>query len=249
MYQNAYVRIYTQNSGLWYRIFGWRWRRACWKSSYLQYVVREIEIRKDGDAKCLQILWSILCCRQVFSFNQPVNLHRKKKSRPNVIRKCFFRSRGECFGLVGNNGAGKSSIFKMLMGETIISSGEIFTRGLNHKFQLKQIYKMIGYCPQIDAFLSGLTCRETLEIFAMIRGIPSQNVKSYIQSLSESLDFMQHIDKKFKQLRWAYFLFKNILTISWVGGGALRIFFLYQSSEWNVSNIDYIGLSKFTFER
>lgn len=103
--------------------------------------------------------------------------------------------------MLGKNGAGKSSIFKMLTGETIISSGEVFTQGYNQKYQLHQIHKFIGYCPQFDALLTGLTCRETLEIFAMLRGIPSHDVKFYIESTAQSLDFIQHIDKKVMQLR------------------------------------------------
>lgn len=113
--------------------------------------------------------------------------------------KCIYR--GECFGLLGKNGAGKSSIFKMLTGETMISDGEIFTHGYNQKYELGEIYKTIGYCPQFDALLSGLTCRETLEIFAMIRGIPSKDVKVYVENCARNMDFIQHIDKKVKQLR------------------------------------------------
>lgn len=83
----------------------------------------------------------------------------------------------------------------------MITSGQIFTQGFNQKYQLQKIYKVIGYCPQFDALLNGLTCRETLEIFAMLRGIPSQDVKHYIENAAQSLDFIQHIDKKVKQLR------------------------------------------------
>lgn len=89
----------------------------------------------------------------------------------------------------------------MLTGETMISDGEIFTQGYNQKYQLPDIYQMIGYCPQFDALLSGLTCRETLEIFAMVRGIPAKDVRNYIENCARNLDFIQHIDKKVKQLR------------------------------------------------
>lgn len=89
----------------------------------------------------------------------------------------------------------------MLTGETIITSGDIYTQGYNQKTQLPSIYQLIGYCPQFDALLTGLTCRETLEIFAMLRGIPVQDVKGYIENCARSLDFIQHIDKKVKQLR------------------------------------------------
>lgn len=127
----------------------------------------------------------------------PAHISRISDKLENYL--CIFRA--ECFGLLGKNGAGKSSIFKMLTGETMITSGQIFTQGFNQKYQLQQIYKVIGYCPQFDALLNGLTCRETLEIFAMLRGISSQDVKHYIENTARSLDFIQHIDKKIKQLR------------------------------------------------
>lgn len=103
--------------------------------------------------------------------------------------------------MLGKNGAGKSSIFKMLTGETAISDGEIFTHGFNQKSQMSQIYQMIGYCPQFDAVLNNLTCSETLAIFAMLRGIPLCDVKSYVENCARSLDFIQYIDKKISQLR------------------------------------------------
>lgn len=104
-------------------------------------------------------------------------------------------------GLLGTNGAGKSSIFKMLTGQTAISDGQIYMNGVKQQY-FQRIYKSIGYCPQVDALLDDLTCRETLELFSRLRGIPVQNVKSYIESIAHSLNFIQHIDKRVKYLRW-----------------------------------------------
>lgn len=105
----------------------------------------------------------------------------------------------------------------MLTGETLITNGEMFTQGYNQKYQLAKIHQIIGYCPQFDALLSGLTCRETLEIFAMLRGIPAHDIKHYIENCARSLDFIQHIDKKVKQLRFVctflHFHFFPILLI------------------------------------
>lgn len=82
----------------------------------------------------------------------------------------------------------------------MITAGEIYTHGYNQKYQLNNIYNIIGYCPQFDALLTGLTCRQSLEIFAMVRGVSPNRVKSYVEYFAQQLDFIQHIDKKALQL-------------------------------------------------
>ncbi|XP_037034194.1 ATP-binding cassette sub-family A member 3-like isoform X1 [Bradysia coprophila] len=101
----------------------------------------------------------------------------------------------ECFGLLGNNGAGKTSIFKMLTGEELISSGEIYLHGLNLKTDIRKIYKCIGYCPQFDALFENLTGREILEIFALIRGVQRNEIAAYAVRAATDLDLIEHIDK------------------------------------------------------
>ncbi|KAJ6646771.1 Phospholipid-transporting ATPase ABCA3 [Pseudolycoriella hygida] len=106
----------------------------------------------------------------------------------------------ECFGLLGNNGAGKTSVFKMLTGEESISSGNAFSLGLNLKTNIRKIYKFIGYCPQFDALFDNLTAREILEIFALIRGISRNEASSYAVRAATDLDFIEHVDKKVSQM-------------------------------------------------
>lgn len=119
--------------------------------------------------------------------------------------------------MLGKNGAGKTSIFNMLAGRKSISSGQIFAHGLDPKVQLQKIYKIMGYCPQFDALLDGLTCRETLEIFAMLRGIPTKDVKNYIENVAQSLDFTGHIDKMIKKLRFEllFISFFRLFLLVW----------------------------------
>ena len=45
----------------------------------------------------------------------------------------------ECFGLLGLNGAGKTSIFNMLTGEQPITSGDVFVKGCNVKSDLAKV--------------------------------------------------------------------------------------------------------------
>lgn len=88
----------------------------------------------------------------------------------------------------------------MLTGEEYISSGEAFLHGLNLKSDIQRVYKLIGYCPQFDALFDNLTAREILEIFALIRGVPRNEVMSYAVRAATDLDLIEHVDKKVSQL-------------------------------------------------
>lgn len=69
--------------------------------------------------------------------------------------------RYECFGLLGVNGAGKTSTFKMLTGDHRISSGEAYVRGISLKTNMSEVHRIIGYCPQFDALIEDLTGTNT----------------------------------------------------------------------------------------
>lgn len=66
--------------------------------------------------------------------------------------------------------------------------------------EIKRVHTYIGYCPQFDALLENLTPRETLIIFALIRGIPFNNCMYISEKLAQDLDFYKHIDKQIHQL-------------------------------------------------
>ena len=54
---------------------------------------------------------------------------------------------GECFALLGINGAGKTSTFKSLTNEIIPTEGELTINGMDIRKQFGEVRKMIGYCP------------------------------------------------------------------------------------------------------
>uniref|UniRef100_W4VRK6 Putative lipid exporter abca1 n=1 Tax=Corethrella appendiculata TaxID=1370023 RepID=W4VRK6_9DIPT len=111
----------------------------------------------------------------------------------------FSVEHSECFGLLGVNGAGKTSTFQMLTGDSRMSSGDAWVKGVSLKSKLSEVYKNIGYCPQFDALLDNLTGRETLTIFALLRGIPRVDIEPVITRLSYDLNFKKHIDKQIKE--------------------------------------------------
>lgn len=83
--------------------------------------------------------------------------------------------KGRIYGLLGRNGAGKTTIMKMILGLTPITSGEVFVFGKNIKGQEKRIYPRIGAIIETPGFYPNLTGTENLEIFAKLRGTSAPN--------------------------------------------------------------------------
>lgn len=104
---------------------------------------------------------------------------------------------GECFGLLGINGAGKTTTFKMLTGDLPVSSGDAFVNGYSIKSDLKKVQQEIGYCPQFDALHDHMTGRESLRMFARLRGVPERQIEEMITSLAEQLLVTHHLDNLF----------------------------------------------------
>ncbi|KAJ6635436.1 Phospholipid-transporting ATPase ABCA3 [Pseudolycoriella hygida] len=115
-----------------------------------------------------------------------------------VNQICVGVNKSECFGLLGVNGAGKTSMFKMLTGDETITSGEAWVDGISVKTNMDRVHQRIGYCPQFDALLDDLTGRETLKIFALLRGIPSSEIAAVSNQLAEEFSFTKHLDKRIK---------------------------------------------------
>ncbi|XP_078096553.1 phospholipid-transporting ATPase ABCA3 isoform X2 [Mustelus asterias] len=92
-------------------------------------------------------------------------------------------NKGECFGLLGFNGAGKTTTFKMLTGDEKVSKGNAYVNG----YSILKDKKKIGYCPQFDALLGHMTGRETLFMFARLRGIPERIITQCVDDMLQSL--------------------------------------------------------------
>lgn len=93
-------------------------------------------------------------------------------------------------------GAGKTTTFKMLTGDVKISKGNAYVRGISLRDDMSSAQRLIGYCPQFDALIEDMTGRETLEMFARLRGVRSKDIKALSIRLAIELNFMKHIDKK-----------------------------------------------------
>ncbi|XP_071308256.1 phospholipid-transporting ATPase ABCA7 isoform X2 [Agelaius tricolor] len=118
-----------------------------------------------------------------------------RRKAPAVDRLCVAIPPGECFGLLGVNGAGKTSTFKMLTGDTEVTLGEAWLKGHSVLTDLQSVHQHMGYCPQFDAITDLLTGREHLEFYSRLRGIPEEETPRVAQWGITALGLAPHADR------------------------------------------------------
>ncbi|KAI3368623.1 hypothetical protein L3Q82_025633 [Scortum barcoo] len=120
----------------------------------------------------------------------------KAGRKPAVDRLCLGIPRGECFGLLGVNGAGKTSTFRMLTGDTAITYGEAFLNHHSVLTEMERVHQLMGYCPQFDAISDLLTGREHLELYARLRGVPEESVAKVAHWGVKKLGLTQYSERE-----------------------------------------------------
>ena len=129
----------------------------------------------------------------VLRLSNLTKVFNKPQKHLAVNRLCLDVIRGECFGLLGVNGAGKSTTFKMLTGDIPISSGDATLGQFSIGTDLHKARKHIGYCPQFDALFDELTAREHLKFYARLRGVKEED--QAIEVALKRLELTQFADK------------------------------------------------------
>ena len=64
-----------------------------------------------------------------------------------------------------------------------------------------QVQQRLGYCPQFDALVDQLTGRETLTMYARIRGVASYQIPGMVEQVIRTLLLSEHADKLVKNYR------------------------------------------------
>lgn len=90
---------------------------------------------------------------------------------------------GDIYALIGKNGAGKTTIFKMLTGQLNQTSGDIFLFGKNAEKDLLDERKKMGAIIETPGFFPNFTARQNLKYYRMQRGIP--DVECEVRALEE----------------------------------------------------------------
>ena len=64
-----------------------------------------------------------------------------------------------------------------------------------------QVQKRVGYCPQFDALIENLTVKETLYMYARVRGVPEKDIESTVKGMIEKLALAEYTNKVSGTLR------------------------------------------------
>ena len=94
---------------------------------------------------------------------------------------------GEIYGLVGSDGAGKTTALRLLVGALALNSGEASVCGFDIRKQVDQARAKIGYLSQRFSFYEELTVLENIRFFAEVRGLKAEN---WFPRCMEILDFV-----------------------------------------------------------
>lgn len=103
--------------------------------------------------------------------------------------------KGEIFGFLGANGAGKTTAMKMLCGLHTPSSGTASVAGFDVYKQTEDIKKNIGYMSQKFSLYEDLTVEENIEFFGGIYGLTSKHLKEKTETLIEQLGMRSEAKK------------------------------------------------------
>jgi len=131
---------------------------------------------------------------------QVENLTKKFGDFTAVDAISFEVKKGEIFGFLGANGAGKTTAIKMLIGISTPTSGKATVAGFDVYTQPNEIKKNIGYMSQKFALYDDLTVKENITFFGGIYGLSRKQIKEKRCQLVEELGLQEVTNELVKSL-------------------------------------------------
>jgi len=128
------------------------------------------------------------------------NLTKKFGSFSANKNLCFEVFKGEIFGFLGANGAGKTTAIKILCGLSKPTDGDISVAGYDVYTETEKIKQNIGYMSQKFSLYNDLTVWENIQFYAGIYGMSRKDIKKEATNLLEKLNLTHVRDKQIGSL-------------------------------------------------
>jgi len=112
----------------------------------------------------------------------------------------FNIKKGEIMGLLGHNGAGKSTTIQMLLDLTTPTSGEVKVLGMDYKHKREEILTRVNFSSSYVSMPYSLTVYENLKVFASLYGIPKKEIDGRIDEVLELFGIPDFKDKSTQNL-------------------------------------------------
>lgn len=112
----------------------------------------------------------------------------------------FEVRRGEIFGFLGANGAGKTTAIRILCGLSYPTEGELKVAGFDIYTQREKIKRNIGYMSQKFSLYEDLTVYENIRFYAGIYGLSKREIESRAEKLLERLNLREGKDKLIREI-------------------------------------------------
>ncbi len=125
-----------------------------------------------------------------------------KRFSGTVALHCFdlMVSAGEIAGLVGHNGAGKTTFARVTAGLVTAESGSVRVAGIDVARSAARVRPLLGLAPQELALYPTATARENLAVFAGLYGMRRREARRRIMQLADSLVLADALDQRARDL-------------------------------------------------
>ena len=126
-----------------------------------------------------------------------VNVHSLTKTfgpKTAVNNVCLKMYEGQILSLLGHNGAGKTTLINMLTGMLPTTSGQATVYGDSIVDELSKVRQNVGFCPQHNILWDTLSCREHLNYYGALKGVPRSELNSVVCSMLDHVGLENDYD-------------------------------------------------------
>lgn len=123
----------------------------------------------------------------------------KNYGRKAVLKNVSVTIHSGMYGLLGRNGAGKTSLMRILATLSVPSGGEVSMNGISIK-ETGKIREIIGYLPQNFSFYRNMSVYDAMDYLGLLSNLPDKIRKERIVSLLERVNLKENMRTKIKAL-------------------------------------------------